>query len=100
MEKRFRNGDSDVSVVDFAADVQCVIVDEVHQAKADVLKKLLTGVFANVPIRWGLKPPLYHVRRVPLHASIQAAGWLANRGQIGRWFQSFRRHRNRHAATS
>ena len=54
MEKRFRNGDSDVSVVDFAADVQCVIVDEVHQAKADVLKKLLTGVFANVPIRWGL----------------------------------------------
>ena len=54
MEKRFRNGDSDISVVDFAADVQCVIVDEVHQAKADVLKKLLTGVFANVPIRWGL----------------------------------------------
>ena len=54
MEKRFRNGDSDISVVDFAADVQCDIVDEVHQAKADVLKKLLTGVFANVPIRWGL----------------------------------------------
>jgi superfamily II DNA or RNA helicase len=54
MEKRFRSGDSDVSVVDFVEDVQCVIVDEVHQAKADVLKKLLTGVFANVPIRWGL----------------------------------------------
>ena len=32
----------------------CVIVDETHQAKADVLKDLLTGVFANVPIRWGL----------------------------------------------
>ena len=30
------------------------MVDEVHQAKADVLKKLLTGPFANVPIRWGL----------------------------------------------
>jgi superfamily II DNA or RNA helicase len=30
------------------------MVDEVHQAKADVLKELLTGVFANVPIRWGL----------------------------------------------
>jgi len=54
MEKRFRNGDSDLSIVDFAEDVQCVIVDEVHQAKADVLKKLLTGAFANIPIRWGL----------------------------------------------
>lgn len=54
MEKRFRNGDSDLSIVEFAEDVQCVIVDEVHQAKADVLKKLLTGAFANIPIRWGL----------------------------------------------
>ena len=54
MEKQFRDGKSTLSVVDFAEDVQCVIVDEVHQAKADVLKKLLTGVFARVPIRWGL----------------------------------------------
>ena len=54
MEKRFRDGDSNVSIVEFAEDVQCVIVDEVHQAKADVLKKLLTGAFANIPIRWGL----------------------------------------------
>jgi superfamily II DNA or RNA helicase len=30
------------------------MVDEVHQAKADVLKELLTSVFANVPVRWGL----------------------------------------------
>ena len=30
------------------------MVDEVHQAKADVLKKLLTGPFSNVPLRWGL----------------------------------------------
>jgi len=54
MEKQFRDGKSDLSIVDFAQDVQCVIVDEVHQAKADVLKKLLTGAFARVPIRWGL----------------------------------------------
>ena len=54
MEKQFRDGKSNLSVVDFAEDVQCVIVDEVHQAKADVLKKLLTGPFARVPIRWGL----------------------------------------------
>jgi len=34
--------------------VVCVIVDEVHMAKADALKTLLTGVMARVPIRWGL----------------------------------------------
>ena len=30
------------------------MVDEVHKAKADVLKTLLSSVFANVPVRWGL----------------------------------------------
>jgi superfamily II DNA or RNA helicase len=35
-------------------DVVCVIVDEVHMAKADALKTLLTGIMARVPIRWGL----------------------------------------------
>ena len=34
--------------------VAAVIVDEVHQAKAEVLKALLTTEFADVPIRWGL----------------------------------------------
>ena len=34
--------------------VQCVMVDEVHMAKADVLKTLLTRNLANAPIRWGL----------------------------------------------
>jgi superfamily II DNA or RNA helicase len=38
----------------FSKDVICVMVDEVHMAKADVLKNLLCGPFANVPIRWGL----------------------------------------------
>lgn len=38
----------------FLEDVNCVIVDEVHLAKADVLKNLLTGPFAHIPIRWGL----------------------------------------------
>ena len=35
-------------------DVGTIIVDEVHMAKADVLKRLLTGAFANAGIRWGL----------------------------------------------
>ena len=30
------------------------MVDEVHMAKADALKTLLTGVMAHIPIRWGL----------------------------------------------
>ena len=30
------------------------MVDEVHMAKADVLKTLLTGSFAHAPMRWGL----------------------------------------------
>lgn len=38
----------------FLEDVNCVIVDEVHLAKAKVLKKLLTGPFAHIPFRWGL----------------------------------------------
>lgn len=38
----------------FLKDVVCVMVDEVHSAKADVLKNLLTGPMANIPIRWGL----------------------------------------------
>tara|TARA_B100001093_G_scaffold214126_1_gene205392 strand:+ start:2664 stop:4118 length:1455 start_codon:yes stop_codon:yes gene_type:complete len=54
MEKRFRDGLSDSGLHDFAEGVVCVMVDEVHQAKADVLKKLLTGAFSNIPIRWGL----------------------------------------------
>lgn len=38
----------------FFDDVVCVIVDEVHMAKADVLKSMLTGVMSKIPIRWGL----------------------------------------------
>lgn len=34
--------------------VDGAVVANCHQAKADVLKELLTGVFANVPLRWGL----------------------------------------------
>ena len=54
IKKKFREAQSEFSLQDFAEDVVCVIVDEVHQAKADVLKELLTKDFANVPLRWGL----------------------------------------------
>ena len=52
--KNTQSGNADVTIGEFIEDVVCVIVDEVHMAKADALKTLLTGVFSHVPIRWGL----------------------------------------------
>lgn len=52
--KNTKNGVAEVTVSDFMEGVVAVIVDEVHQAKAEVLKQLLTGVMSHVPIRWGL----------------------------------------------
>ena len=53
--KRTKEGESDPEIIkSFFDDVICVLVDEVHQAKAEVLKTLLTGVLSHVPIRWGL----------------------------------------------
>ena len=52
--KNTQAGVGDITIGDFIEDVVCVMVDEVHMAKADALKTLLTGVFARVPIRWGL----------------------------------------------
>ena len=54
MLKKTKKFEAEVNIGDFLEGVVCVMVDEVHQAKADVLKTLLTGPFANVPIRWGL----------------------------------------------
>ena len=44
---------TDYIIDDLVDGVALVMVDEVHMAKADALKTLLTGVFAQVPIRWG-----------------------------------------------
>lgn len=52
--KNTKAGVGDVTIQDFIEGVVCVMVDEVHMAKADALKTLLTGVMARVPIRWGL----------------------------------------------
>lgn len=52
--KNTRNHEAPITIQEFLEDVVCVIVDEVHQAKADALKTLLTGVMSQVPIRWGL----------------------------------------------
>jgi superfamily II DNA or RNA helicase len=52
--KNTKNQSADITIGEFLEDVVCVIVDEVHMAKADALKTLLTGVMSQVPIRWGL----------------------------------------------
>ena len=52
--KNTKSGAADCTIQDFLEDVVCIIVDEVHMAKADALKTLLTGVMAHIPIRWGL----------------------------------------------
>jgi superfamily II DNA or RNA helicase len=60
------------TVLEFFSGVSCIIVDEVHMAKADVLKTLLTGIFSNVPIRWGLTGtiPKAEMDRVSLLVSL------------------------------
>jgi superfamily II DNA or RNA helicase len=52
--KNTKTGDTEITIGEFIENVVCVIVDEVHMAKADALKTLLTGVMSHVPIRWGL----------------------------------------------
>ena len=54
--KNTKNGTTsdDCTIGEFIEGVVCVIVDEVHMAKADALKTLLTGVMSRIPIRWGL----------------------------------------------
>jgi superfamily II DNA or RNA helicase len=54
MLKKTKSGEAEVNIGDFLEGVVCVMVDEVHMAKAEALKELLTGVMSNIPIRWGL----------------------------------------------
>lgn len=70
--------------------IVCLIVDEVHQAKADVLKTMLTGVLSDVPIRWGLTGtiPKSDFDRISILVSLGpvignlAASELQNRGVL------------------
>ena len=52
--KNTKNQVAEITISEFLEDVVAVIVDEVHMAKADALKTLLTGVMSHIPIRWGL----------------------------------------------
>jgi superfamily II DNA or RNA helicase len=90
--KNSKSYEAEISITDFIEDVVLVMVDEVHMAKADALKTLLTGVFAHVPIRWGLTGtiPKEDYEKVSIFCSLgtvvgklsaaelQEAGHLAN----------------------
>ena len=55
LDKKTKNQEAElITLAEFLDDVRTVIVDEVHMAKAEVLKNLLTQNFCNAPIRWGL----------------------------------------------
>ena len=54
LEKKTKAGEAEVDLDVFLDNVVCVMVDEVHKAKADVLRDQLSGMFKNVPVRWGL----------------------------------------------
>jgi len=70
--KNTKNHEADITIGEFLEGVVCVIVDEVHMAKADALKTLLTGVMAEIPIRWGLTGtiPKEDYERMSLKCSI------------------------------
>ena len=53
LEKRSKDEHS-TEFKEFIQGINTIIVEEVHMAKADVLKRMLTGPFAHCGIRWGL----------------------------------------------
>lgn len=54
LSKRSKEINLEIDINAFFEGVICVIVDEVHKAKADVLRKLLSTYLKNAPVRWGL----------------------------------------------
>ena len=54
LDKKTKDGTAAFTLAEFLDGVMTVIIDEVHQAKAEVLKNLLTKNLKNAPIRWGL----------------------------------------------
>ena len=74
LDKKSKNWDEDLALnlAEFLEGVETVIVDEVHMAKAEVLKNLLTQNLRNAPIRWGLTGtvPKDEFESAPIFASI------------------------------
>lgn len=54
LSKKSKKEYLDIDITKFFENVVCVMVDEVHRASGDVLRRLLSTHLANSPIRWGL----------------------------------------------
>jgi len=55
LDKKSKNVEHEIlTLAEFLDGVKTIIVDEVHMAKAEVLKNLLTKNLSNACIRWGL----------------------------------------------
>ena len=54
LDKKSHDNDDVLTLAEFTDGVCAIIIDEVHQAKADVLMRLATQNFRHCPIRWGL----------------------------------------------
>jgi superfamily II DNA or RNA helicase len=52
--KDTQSGEVNFTIGEFIEGVVLIMIDEAHGAQADALKVLLGGVFARVPLRWGL----------------------------------------------
>jgi superfamily II DNA or RNA helicase len=52
--KNTKSGEAPIPFADFVDGVVCVICDEVHSVKADILLTMLTSVMSKIPIRWGV----------------------------------------------
>jgi len=67
-----------LTLAEFLEGVVCVIIDEVHQAKAEVLKKLLSMNMAHAPIRWGLTGTIPK-EEINFHSILATIGPVVNR---------------------
>jgi len=105
--KNTKNGLADITIHEFLDGVVCVIGDECHIVGADILKSLLTGVMANIPVRWGMTGtiPKEDFQRMSLIVSLgnviqtltaralQDAGVLSNCDVHVKQFQDYKEYK-------
>ena len=77
LDKKGASSDT-LNLAEFLEGVVCIIIDEVHQAKAEVLKKLLSQNMANAPIRWGLTGTIPK-EEINFHSILATIGPVINR---------------------
>ena len=70
IKKQFRDGKTDFGLQDFAEDVVCVIVDEVHLHKSRCTERTTYKRLCTYSLRWGLTgtiPQAKHEQISPEH---------------------------------